>query len=457
MFRVKDAGIDRRVALTGRAIEVALVIALMASLASTGLIVWEYRVLDLALERSESLGGDALELLRDRVALQLVVACVVSVSLGLGLVVTGWLLGRYSSSQRSLQQVKMLAHDILASTDRGVVTVDHDGIVTSVNSAALRLLHRNTECVGLAVEQVAPPEIPLAEIHRHVRGRQQPVRDRDVVLRRDGRRLRFRLDGDLLSDASGAPLGCVIHIEDTTERMLIEERMRRMERYLGLSTLAAGLHHEIKNPLTALSIHVQLLEEGLTGLNAAEGLAEVVGVFKAEVCRLNGVLESFRSFAHLQRLSLHPVDPVEVLENAVRLVRPQAAQQQVRLALLHPDTQLPAVPLDRDKFEQAVLNLVINALEAMPSGGSLTVSAVMEEGELRVSVTDTGPGIPPEVQPNLFQPYFSTKDRGTGMGLALSEKLIGQHGGRIDFNTGPNGTTFRISVPLTPPSEPPHE
>jgi signal transduction histidine kinase len=124
------------------------------------------------------------------------------------------------------------------------------------------------------------------------------------------------------------------------------------------------------------------------------------------------------------------------------------------VTLLHPDARLPAVPLDRDKFEQAVLNLVINALEAMPAGGSLTVSAAVEEGELRVSVADTGPGIPPEAQPSLFQPYFSTKDRGTGMGLALSEKLIGQHGGRIEFTTGPEGTTFRISVPLTPPGDP---
>ena len=457
MFRVKDAGVDRKVSLTGRAIELTLLVALMSSLASTGLIVWEYQVLGRALDRAEPLTGGELETLHERVALQLAIGCVVGASLGLGLASTWWLLGRYSSSQRSLLQVKMLAHDILASTDRGVITVDHGGTVTSANSSALRLLHLDTECVGLPVEQLAPPEIPLVDIDRQVSGRRQPVRDRDVVFSRDGRRLRYRLDGDLLSDAHGAPLGCVIHIEDTTERMLIEERMRRMERYLGLSTLASGLHHEIKNPLTALSIHVQLLEEALGTPDGSESLAEVVGVLKAEVCRLNGVLENFRSFAHLQRLSLQPTDALGVIENAVRLVRPQAAEQGVGVTLLHPDAPLPAVPLDRDKFEQAVLNLVINALEAMPAGGSLTVSAAVEDGELRVSVADTGPGIPPEVQPSLFQPYFSTKDRGTGMGLALSEKLIGQHGGRIEFTTGPEGTTFRISVPLTPPSDPPHE
>lgn len=457
MFRVKAAEVDRKVSFTGRAIELTLLVALMSSLASTGLIIWEYQVLGRALDHAESLTRSELRTLRERVALQLAIGCVVGASLGLGLASTWWLLGRYSSSQRSLNRVKMLAHDILASTDRGVITVDPHGIVTSVNSAALRLLQRDIGCVGLSVENLAPPEIPLVEIHRQVSRLRQPVRDRDVVFTRDGRRLRFRFDGDLLSDARGTTLGCVIHIEDTTERMLIEERMRRMERYLGLSTLASGLHHEIKNPLTALSIHVQLLEEALTTPYETESLVEVVGVLKSEVCRLNGVLENFRSFAHLQRLSLQPTDPLGVIENAVRLVRPQAAEQGVGVTLLHSNTPLPAVPLDRDKFEQAVLNLVINALEAMSAGGSLTVSAAIEDGELRVSVADTGPGIPPEIQPSLFQPYFSTKDRGTGMGLALTEKLIGQHGGRVEFNTGPGGTTFRISVPLIPPSDQMHE
>src|SRR5262249_44024231 len=223
-----------------------------------------------------------------------------------------------------------------------------------------------------------------------------------------------------------------IRLRDVTERMLLEERMRRMERFLSLTTLASGLHHEIKNPLTALSIHIQLLEESLSNGQAGAAVDELVGVLKTEVCRLNGVLESFRSFANLQHLTLQPTDAVGVLEDAMRLIRPQAAEQRGQITLLHPEKELARVPLDAEKFEQAVLNLVINALEAMPEGGHLTVSATVADGELRVSVKDSGPGIPPEIQPNLFQPYFSTKTRGSGMGLALSEKLISQHGGRID-------------------------
>src|SRR5262249_25159904 len=162
-----------------------------------------------------------------------------------------------------------------------------------------------------------------------------------------------------------------------TERMLLEERMHRMERFLSLATLASGLHHEIKNPLTALSIHIQLLEELLADGQDGPAVDELVGVLKTEVCRLNGVLESFRSFAHLQRLSCQPTDALGILENAIRLIRPQAAEQKVQITLLHPEDELPHVPLDAEKFEQVVLNLLINALEAMPEGGTLSVSAAV--------------------------------------------------------------------------------
>ena len=143
---------------------------------------------------------------------------------------------------------------------------------------------------------------------------------------------------------------------------------------------------------------------------------------------------------------------MDLLEDTVRLIGPQALQQHVEVTLRHPEAALAEVPLDGDKFKQAVLNLVINALEAMPDGGKLLLDASAGEGELRVEVSDTGPGIAPEIQQDLFKPYSSTKGRGTGMGLALSEKVVSQHGGRIEYRTGPLGTTFSIAIPLEPAS-----
>jgi PAS domain S-box-containing protein len=417
-------------------------LALLVCLASSWLIAERHR-LPAWLERLQLAGN------------LLVAALLVGLYGGLG-----WLRRRYQAESAVLRQVKTTAHDILASMDRGVVTTNLEGDVTSINSAALRLLGSG-ECVGLPLRKLSSVEVPLLEVFEQVAGRQLPVRDRDMSVRSGGRSLRLCIDGDVLRDPHGQALGCVIHLRDVTERVLMEERMRRMERFIGLANLASGLHHEIKNPLTALSIHVQLLEEGLSRGGAGVSVDETVGVLRTEVCRLNGVLESFRTFADLPRLSLRPTDGLAVVEKAIRLIRPQAARQGVHISLLHPEKELPAVPLDPEKFEQVVLNLLINALEAMTAGGELTLSvtaggreggAVPDGlGEFRVAVQDSGPGISDEVQRHLFQPYFSTKDRGTGMGLALSEKLISQHGGSIEYVTGPGGTTFTIAVPLGSP------
>jgi signal transduction histidine kinase len=194
-----------------------------------------------------------------------------------------------------------------------------------------------------------------------------------------------------------------------------------------------------------------LLEERLRRTLADEPVYEVIGVLRDEVRRLNLTLDRFRNFASLQRLHLRPVDVQQVLEEVVRLIAPQATQQGVRLELLGAAGALPPVALDLEKIEQAVLNLVLNALEAMPAGGDLSLRASVGDGQLRVVVRDSGPGIPPEIQDHIFRPYFSTKDCGTGIGLTLAEKLIRQHRGRLDFRTGPEGTSFTITLPIHEP------
>jgi PAS domain S-box-containing protein len=448
MFRVKASEVGAGSFVAEWVLQAALVLVLAASFVSACLTLEEYRHLRDWEGSPDPPPPGAVAALRQEVGAQVVVSLGVTALLALFAAAAWWLRRRYLSSQRSLRQVKLLARDILASMDRGVVTTDCAGVITSINSAAIGLLGRGAECVGKPLASICPPGVSLVEVYRAVVSNQTAVRDRDFTLDRAGRGLRLRIDAHVLKDTQGTSLGCVLHLRDVTERMLLEDRMRRMERFISLATLASGLHHEIKNPLTALSIHIQLLEEGLSNGQTGGAVDDLVGVLKTEVCRLNGVLESFRSFANLQRLTLQPTDALGVVNNVLRLIRPQAAEQGVAVTLLSPETELPAVPLDAEKFEQALLNLVINALEAMPEGGRLTVQAKVAGGDLQVSVQDSGPGIPTEIRPNLFQPYFSTKDRGSGMGLALSEKLIGQHGGHIGYCTGAEGTTFEISIPL---------
>jgi two-component system sensor histidine kinase HydH len=448
MFRVKESEEDGGHVTAEWIAQIALLVALLANFGCVFLIWVEYHRLGAAFDRPEPMPLTEVASLRQEVGMQLAASLGLSAILAVCAAAMWRLRRRHRSSQKSLRQVKMLAHDILASMDRGVVTTDREGVITSINSAAIGLLGVDIECVGKPVASISPADAPLMAVYKEVVGRQATIRDRDWNVDRAGRVLRLRVDGHALKDTEGTSLGCVIHLRDVTERILLQERMHRMERFINLATLASGLHHEIKNPLTALSIHLQLLEEGLGNGQSGEAVDELVGVLKTEVCRLTGVLESFRSFANLQHLAIQPTDALGVVENAIRLIRPQAAEQRVTITLLDPDEELPTVPLDAEKFEQAVLNLLINALEAMPEGGRLTVGTAVMDGELRLSVQDSGPGIPPEIRPNLFQPYFSTKEKGSGMGLALSEKLVSQHGGHIGYRTGPEGTTFEVTIPL---------
>lgn len=448
MFRVKDSEEGGGSETAEWIVRIALLCALLANLGCDFLILKEYYHLRSALDQHESMRRTEAASLRSEVAVQFAASMSLSIMLAACTAAIWHLRRRHLSNRESLHQVKMLAHDILASMERGVVTTDRDGVVTSINSAAMGLLTVNGECVGRPLASISRADAPLEAVYQDVVHRHATIRDRDLKVDRAGRVLRLRVDGHVLNDAEGAALGCVIHLRDVTEPMLLEVRLRNLERFINLAALASGLHHEIKNPLTALSIHIQLLEEGLVNERAGERVAKHVGVLKTEVRRLNGVLESFRNFANLQHLTIQPTNVLELIESSVRLIRPQAAEQRVVVTLQHSGGGLPAVPLDAEKFGQAVLNLLINALEAMPEGGRLTVVAEVADDELRMSVQDSGPGIPLEIRPNLFQPYFSTKDRGSGMGLALSEKLINQHGGRICFRSGPAGTTFEVAIPV---------
>jgi PAS domain S-box-containing protein len=448
MFSVRPSENQTRIPITVAIVLATLVLALALSATAVFQVLDEYRLLGDWLSRPGPVSTDEIRALRRDIGARIIVRSTASAVLLLCTLSTLWLQQRQLAIRRTLHQVKLLAHDILASLNQGVITTDQQAVITSINSAAGALLGVDSECVGRPVACISSAEVPLEDLSRCVTERKLAVSDRELTLDRAGRVQRLVASALELKDRRGATIGCVIHLRDVTERMLMKEQMWRMEQFASLSTLAAGLHHEIKNPITALSIHVQLLEERLRCAGADGPIAEVIGVLKAEVRRLNLTLESFRNFASLQRLHRKPVDVQEVLEDVVRLIRPQASQHHVRLELLPASGSLPRIALDPEKIEQAVLNLVLNGLEAMPEGGDLSLRAAVEEGKLRVVVRDSGPGIPPEIQDHIFHPYFSTKDRGTGIGLTLAEKLVRQHRGHLDFRTGPGGTSFAITLPI---------
>lgn len=396
------------------------------------------------LEVAEELSGD---LRLQRSLSILLVLNLLGTGIALALVVRG-----YFSSEQSLRDVKGFAADILASMDAGVMTTDRSGQITSINPRGLELTGLGESCLRQPLTEIGAEHRLLAQIAQEVNEHQQAIRDRDYTVSSLGHKQTLRAGCTPLRDPRGEEIGTVIHVRDVSERALMEERLRRMERYMGLGSLAAGLQHEIKNPLSALSLHIQLLDERLEQSVPDAEVHEILEVLQTEVARINEVLEGFRTYASLSELGRSSVDMKSLLEKLIRLLRPQTSRQGIAMEFEFKSGVPGTLLADSGRMEQVLLNLALNAIAAMPEGGRLTFRLEADEHQLRIGVADTGHGIPAEIHPYVFDPYFTTRHDGTGMGLALCDKIVRQHGGTIDFQSSAEGTEFTIELPRGAPS-----
>lgn len=353
----------------------------------------------------------------------------------------------YVSSERSLRSVRVLATDVLACLDQGVITTDDDGTILSINPRGRELLGDLPDGTEIALGDLSTAHRSLEEMRQRVMAAPDTVGDCDYTLQFNGNVRKLRAGCTRLRDHQQRQIGTVIHIRDVTEKTLMEQRLRRMERYMGLGSLAAGLQHEIKNPLSALSLHIQLLREAISGDADSESIDESLDVLSAEVRRIAKVLENFRDFASVAELNRTNVDLKELIGKIVKLTGPQAREQGIQLGVSLPQEEVPCLSLDAVRIEQVILNLLVNSFAAMPDGGQVTIRLRTRADSVVIEVADTGCGIPVELRDKVFDPYFTTRNQGTGMGLALCEKIVRQHDGAIEFRTGPQGTTFTVTLP----------
>jgi PAS domain S-box-containing protein len=244
--------------------------------------------------------------------------------------------------------------------------------------------------------------------------------------------------------------GSLIYIEDITEKRTRESRLRRAENLASLTTLAAGVAHEIKNPLGSISIHLQLMQKALakTREPAAGPLGKYINVLNEEVDRLNRIVVDFLFAVRPMTLELREGNVNTFISDLAGFVRYEMEQSNIRL-LLELDENLPPILMDERYMKQALLNLVKNAQAAMSAGGLLTIATRHIDNEIRISVIDTGSGISEENLSKIFEPYFTTKESGTGLGLTLVFKIIREHQGEISVDSREGeGTAFEISLPI---------
>jgi signal transduction histidine kinase len=217
-----------------------------------------------------------------------------------------------------------------------------------------------------------------------------------------------------------------------------------------LERLLARLAHEIRNPLSSLDIHVQLLEEDLASLapQAREQHAARLGIIRGELHRLESIVERFLRLTSPSELDLAPLEPEKMVTHVCELLRPEAAAREIRIDLEVPPG-LPPVMADSVRLTQALLNLMINALQAIERKGNLRVTVAVNGKDLRIEVSDDGPGIPAEKLPSIFDPYFTTKEEGNGLGLWIAQQIVAAHGGTLRAQNGAaRGAVFTMLLPM---------
>lgn len=230
----------------------------------------------------------------------------------------------------------------------------------------------------------------------------------------------------------------------------MEKKSTESERFSDVAMLVGGLVHELKNPLSTMSVNLQLLKEEIQDddTEKRKRILKKIQVLQKESSRLEDILNDFLRFAKEQKLTLEGHDINTVVDEVLDFITPEAQLQSIKILKLY-DPALPECRIDINLMKQTILNILLNAQEAMPEGGTLTVKTLLNKKTIQIDIADTGVGIPSDKINKIFQVYFSTKKTGTGLGLPTAKKIIERHNGTltVDSKEG-EGATFSILLPV---------
>lgn len=355
----------------------------------------------------------------------------------------------YAKAKERAVYLQGYSNYFVAGVPTGVVAVDTNGQLTVLNPAARRILGREGE-TGQPVEEV------LGDAHQVTQALRRALdgsRSDKVLIGLPGEEEQEQRPVELscapLHAEDGSLLGAAALVDDRTEVEQLRRAVSRNERLAAIGNLGAGLAHEIRNPLGAISGFAELIER-----KEGQDAARLAGRLRGEVEALNTFLEQFLSFARDNsiRREKNELRPIlhESVEAALQAVGEGGLDAPGRFTVEFDFEELPELTLDRALIRSAFTNVAQNAFEAMGDGGTLTVSARVSKDTVSVRIRDTGPGIPAEDRERIFDPLYTTRAAGTGLGLAIAHKTLGAHGGKIGVRAAPNGgAEFVIRLPLS--------
>jgi len=350
------------------------------------------------------------------------------------------LLGQqFHGAKQDALQLRSNLEEMLQRLEEAVLLFDASGFLMMAGHPAERLLGKTREeILGRRLPELFPPSTVLGVAIGEAIANNQPLRDRLFSID-DGAAVLVNMEL-LRKGVNGREIGTLITLRDADSRRQLERQLDLSSRLAAIGRLMGGVAHEIKNPLNAMALHLEVLKSRL------EDDDPEIQVISAEIKRLDRVVKTFLNFNKPLDLQMKVLDVTALSAEVANLVSPDAASRGIAI-----ETQLTGqlwINGDADLLKQAVLNVVMNALEAMESSGRLSIRTAEKSGENEILISDNGPGIPLEIQDKIFNLYFSTKETGTGMGLAMAFRVVQLHGGTIDFSSEiGQGTMFRLRFP----------
>jgi len=370
----------------------------------------------------------------------------------------GSLAERYYLAQRSLESQRKDFSDLQAFRDlifqsvgSGLIAVNPEGRVTAFNRAAESITGvPEREALGQAWGALFGGEVDLDEVRLTVASPGAQSQRYEIRLkRRDGLEVPVGVSFWSLRSGEGEAVGLIGVCQDLSSIKRMEERVRQADRLATIGRLSANIAHEIRNPLASLSGAIEALVRELPADSGRDRLVEIV---LRESDRLNRIIRDFLEYARPAPMTTHPVNLAELLEEVVLLIEHRSLPAELKVVREFGDA-LPA-RVDPQQLRQAIWNLCINAVQAMPEGGELRLGCRFLPGgspaRLQLWVSDTGYGIAEADLPHIFEPFFSTKAEGSGIGLALVYRVVQDHGGQIEVRSQPGaGTTFLLTLPST--------
>jgi two-component system sensor histidine kinase HydH len=368
------------------------------------------------------------------------------VALGIGALFFVFIVQNYYRVDRTLDRMKTYTENVVESMADGLISIDRDRKIVTLNRQAAEILGSNRERLeGVEIRSVLGEAI--GQILASMEG-QSPVRDVEMDIHKDKNgRIPLSLSAAPLRDEEGQVMGSVLLIKDLREIRDLQEKVRRSERLASLGRLAAGVAHEIRNPLSSIKGFAQYFVKRFSGQDEQQGYASVM---VKEVDRLNRVITDLLDFAGSKEPRREPQSLEAIADQALKLLAPDFEARKVTVVKEY-ERDLPAVSVDRDRISQVFINLLLNALESMETGGEIRIGLRRfgPPPALEASVADTGAGIPEGDLEKVFEPFFSGKKKGTGLGLAIVHQIIESHRGdiRVESRQG-EGTIFRIRLPL---------